>query len=441
MMATSNGNTDEIEDEVLNWVATQDVNVVEEVFRVIPLDISPSIKGKKRKLLKTLFSYLDSLEEIDGGDGGYSVFLAIKQFMDSKTIDLEESSISDVNVDCVKKENNESQSDNFDNSKYLSETKLGKTVDLMRWKEFKISGTIAGKGDNKISYTSLSYQIEEGKRQGFSEQQICGAIVKAIAPGNHLRTYLESRKFKSLQPVIEILRSHFKEKDSSAVFTELSNATQQVNETCFEYVTRLLCLREKVFILSREENCPYDNERLKKTFFHTMFTGMRNVHIRNELRELCRDKKNLGDELLMKFVAEAIQNDSERNEKLTSSRKMAGLNLVETEQIDKNVIKDVKKNPFSEIENLRTSHQNEMSALKAELLEIKTVLKDALQVGKTDPPSVPQNPYREQNFGNRRNVRGPIKCRNCYEHNIYRCIHCLKCGSPEHRIAACPKNV
>ena len=47
--------------------------------------------------------------------------------------------------------------------------------------------------------------------------------------------------------------------------------------------------------------------------------------------------------------------------------------MVETEQIDKNA-KDVeKKNPLSEIENLRRSHQNEMSALKAELLEIETV--------------------------------------------------------------------
>ena len=150
-----------------------------------------------------------------------------------------------------------------------------------------------------------------------------------------MRTYLESKKLVSLDSLIEILRSHFKEKDSSAVFTELSNAVQQIHETCLDFVIRLLCLREKVLCLSIEEKCPYDEERLRKTFFHTMFTGMRNLNIRNELRENCsRNDLKIGDELLMKLVSDSVANETERNEKLVLAKKSATVNVL---NIDKSV--------------------------------------------------------------------------------------------------------
>ena len=156
---------------------------------------------------------------------------------------------------------------------------------------------------------------------------ICAAVVRAISPGNNLRTYLESKKIVSLDSLIEILRSHFKEKDSSAMFTELGNAVQHTSEMCLDFVIPILCLREKVLSLSIEEKCPYDSERLNKTFFRTMFTGMRNLNIRNDLRDKCRDDYNIEDELLMKFVAEAVANEAERNEKFVTAKKMLLLTL------------------------------------------------------------------------------------------------------------------
>ena len=73
------------------------------------------------------------------------------------------------------------------------------------------------------------------------------------------------------------------------MFTELGNAVQHTNETCLDFVIRILCLRENVLSLLIEEKCPYDSERLNKTFFHTMFTGMRNLNIRDDLRDKCRN--------------------------------------------------------------------------------------------------------------------------------------------------------
>ena len=100
--------------------------------------------------------------------------------------------------------------------------KVETLVDMYKLKDLKISGIIGGIGEkDKLSYLSLSYQIENAKKVGYSEEKICGAVIKAIAPNNHLRTYFESRPSLKLSSLQEILRSHFKEKDSAATFSEL----------------------------------------------------------------------------------------------------------------------------------------------------------------------------------------------------------------------------
>ena len=313
---------DEIEDTVLTWLSSQNAATLEKVYQLIPLACPDNLKGKKRSLLKTLLDHFCSL---DDDDGGYSTILLIHDFI----LKLEEETPQREEVVDEKSEVSGRMSGESGYGK-SDEKRRGiyEKIDVVKFKEFKISGTIAGKGDNKMSYTSLSYQIEEGKRQGFSDSMICTAVVRAISPGNNLHTYLESKKIVSLYSLIEILQSHFKEKDSSAMYTELGNAVQHTSETCLDFVIRILCLREKVLSLSIEEKCPYDSERLNKTFFHTMFTGMRNLNICNDLHDKCRNDYNIEDELLMKFVAEAVANEAERNEKfVTAKKKMLLLTL------------------------------------------------------------------------------------------------------------------
>ena len=82
--------------------------------------------------------------------------------------------------------------------------------------------------------------------------------------------------------------------------------------------------------LSNEEGCPYDKMLLNKRFFHTMFTGLRNVNIRAELREKYKDNFSLSDEKLLKFASEVVGNETERNDKLNSKKGI--VNLVETEK-------------------------------------------------------------------------------------------------------------
>lgn len=426
---------DEVEDVVLTWLTTQNAVILQEVFGIIPLDCPTNLHGKKRNLLKTLLDHFCTLNVDTDGDGGHSTMLSIQDFIKTKQSEN------------VKEEIKEPMSVDESVRQQIIGVKGDEksVIDLVKFKEFKISGTIAGKGDNKLSYTSLLYQIEEGRRQKYSEHLICAAIVKSISPASNLRTYLESRKLVSLDSIIEILRSHFKEKDSSAVFTELSNAVQQTNETCLDFVIRLLCLREKVLCLSIEEKCPYDEERLRKTFFHTMFTGMRNVNIRNELRANCRNDLKMGDELLMKLVSESVANEAERNEKFVLQKKSAAVNVINIEQTANPKESLNKKNPFSEIEKLKATHLVEISELKAELSEIRNSI--ALNANSDDKKLDELRPglqyantlnnrgrgsYRTQFRNSSRN-----RCSQCITKNLFRCNHCFKCGSTEHRMSNC----
>ena len=134
---------------------------------------------------------------------------------------------------------------------------------MQRLKDFKITGNIGGPGErDKLSYTSLAYQIQNGQTAGFSEAEVCAGVIKAIAPENILRSYLESMSFLTVDSLIQIMRSHFREKDSSSTFAEMSNAVQSSAESSHNFVARLLSMRENILILAKEEGCPFDKDLL-----------------------------------------------------------------------------------------------------------------------------------------------------------------------------------
>ena len=275
----------------------------------------------------------------------------------------------------------------------------------------------------------------------YHEQMICAAIIKAISPSNHLQTYLESAPDLTLKKILEILRSHFKEKDSASVFTEFQNAAQLITETSLEFILRLMCMRQKVLTLSNEEGCPYDKKLLNKRFFHTMFTGLRNLNIRAELREKCKDDLSVSDEKLLKLASEVVANESERNEKLNSKKTV--INLVETEKKEYcGFEKKKKENPFVKIEELQLSHEKEIAAMRAELSEIKSAIlakpipnamysRNERETRYASPHTQPQH-YNQQRFTRRK------RCRKCEYENLSRCVHCFLCGSCDHMMFACP---
>jgi hypothetical protein len=308
------------------------------------------------------------------------------------------------------------------------ESGTSRIYDIYKLKELKISGTIGGVGEkDRLSYTSLSYQIANARKLGYPEQGICAAVIKSISPSNNLRTYLESKRNLNLKTLIEVLRTHYKEKDSASVFMELSNAVQLTSETPLDFVIRLMCLRQKILDLSNEEGCPYDENLLKKRFFHAIFTGMRNSNVRVDLKEKLKNELGISDEDILKFVSEAMAYDSERNEKLNGNKKSAQIAaVVNKENFD---LKEKKKeNPFAKIEELKISQEREMTTLRNEISQLRNALHESSQ------QKFKRNQYKPREYPRRRK-----RCQNCETNDTARCFHCFTCGSSAHVMSTCPE--
>ena len=80
----------------------------------------------------------------------------------------------------------------------------------------------------------------------------------------------------------KILRSHFTEPNSTALFNALSNSKQTANELAQEYVMRLMSLRQEILFVTKEESCSYSEELIQNRFTHAVLIGLQNENIRNQ---------------------------------------------------------------------------------------------------------------------------------------------------------------
>ena len=160
---------------------------------------------------------------------------------------------------------------------------------VARWKELKINGQIGSPGQkDKLTYTGLSFQIAKAQQRGFEDLEICAAVIKAISPGEDLRTYLEMCGDLNLDTLIPILRTHFKEKDATLVYSELSNGTQEPSESENDFCLRMMALRQKVLLMSDEEGGQYTDLLVQSQFQKSLETGFRREAIRQQLRSILK---------------------------------------------------------------------------------------------------------------------------------------------------------
>ena len=200
--------------------------------------------------------------------------------------------------------------------------------------------------------------------------------------------------------LIQIMRSHFSEKDSPPTLTEMSNSVQSVtNEQTRQSETNEQT--RKVLILAKEEDCPYDEKLLQRRFLHAISTGIRNSNIRNNLHHVLQNV-NISDEYLFQLVSEAVVNNSERNEKIAQHKKDLKVNKIETDENQDNPL-------LTELRKIQFEQSNQLAAFRSEILEIKQTL--------------PRRTFQ--------------RCPNCTVTKS-KCIHCFVCGSDDHKKSTCP---
>ena len=144
-------------------------------------------------------------------------------------------------------------------------------------REFKFNGTIgAPNSKDALSYISLTKQIDSAKQKGYEDPEIFDALIKAISPGLHLRTYLEAMREAGLETVMKIIRAHFQEKSAAELFGSQANLVQSPTEDPQNFLLRALNLREKIVFASEQESTKlkYDKTQCQNLFLHTIETGL-----------------------------------------------------------------------------------------------------------------------------------------------------------------------
>ena len=317
----------------------------------------------------------------------------------------------------------------------------GGRVVMDRLREFKISGTI-GPVDQKdvLSYTSLMFQIEKGKKARYSFDEILLGVIQAMKPKNNLRRMLESKIDVSERTFLQALRFHYNEKDSTALLQEMANSIQDTHESELDFIFRMMYLRENVIKYSLQETHPFEERFVYGRFFHAVSTGLKNSNIRLQLRKTLT-KGLISDEELMQEVSALTTFESEHADKFAkitpamNSTQIQGIKGGKSDKVSEKPVDESEGSVMlAEIRKL-TEKVNQLSSVRDEVRN----LRDRFDRSPANiQPLSPAAPVFHRNAlppgaeggirpqANRHPVkRRSFRCRSCENHNITFCNHCF----------------
>ena len=263
-------------------------------------------KDDKAHVLKLLLHYLTNPDIEGTADHGAALFLKLYQDLGGEL----------KNVGALVKQ---------------EPTEGAEEISYRKLRQFKINGTIGDPGQKGcVTYSSLCFQISQGEANKYTIQEIYAGVIRAIEAGNPFRDVLEleANDFDK-EAFMKSLRSHFMERDPAQIRNELRKAVQSPKESAHKFCCRCVALKKKVINMSAAEDIHCDLADLNATFFKTVYTGLRQQNIRNELRQTLKEAV-IRDEDLLVEVANACANEEERLRKMAENEKKVNVNKVQT---------------------------------------------------------------------------------------------------------------
>lgn len=349
-----------------------------------------------------------------------------------------------------------------------------------RWKELKLSGQIGSPGQkDKLTYSALSFQMESARLRGFTEPEIVAAVIRAITPGEDLRTYLEMTTNLTLPILSSILKSHFKEKDATSVFTELSNGAQLPAESENDFCLRMMGLRQKVLMMSAEEDGQYTVKLVQGQFQKSLSTGFRRESVRQQLRGVLRLDALL-DVQLLKEVSDVVMLEAEHDQKEVNGKKSVHVVAAvdaspkSTQKATNPIIAEITKltTQVSQLTGMQSGMQADLEQMRRSLQwspspNAAVPPPAAVPAGHGLPPAggfsagfgaapplgrgrgsrtwgVARGQSAGRGWGGRPSgPSGVMACPPCHQANVTFCRHCFYCGDDvrDHRVANCPKRL
>lgn len=318
-------------------------------------------------------------------------------------------------------------------------------------REFKLFGGQIGDNSSDISYNSLTKQINEGLKEGFTEAEVVRGVLRIVKPG----TFRDMLMLKDELSIFELqcfLRSHLGEKAVTEMFQELMCARQTEQESPQQFLYRMIGLKQKLIFQSKQANTDisYDPKTIQKVFLHTVYQGLgvKYADLRQRLRPLTLNN-NVADEEILREVTRIISDENEHQRRLGQVTRQKHLQAQSAVLETKETIPAKGQNAAQTIQHLAAQVQT-LTDMVASLMELKTANQHQFfpPPATQNPPYPNSSPFPQQQYSHTSQPPtnqhiAPSKkmflCQKCTELNLQDCSHCFVCGESGHRAVGCLK--
>lgn len=303
--------------------------------------------------------------------------------------------------------------------------KLTEMAAMLPRREYKIHGGQISDSDSDFNFNHLSKQIDEGLAEGFTEAEIIRTVFKLIKPGT-FRDMLTTKQSLTVIELKNFLRAHIRDKSSTELFQELSNAKQLDKEGPQQFMYRLMGLKQRLLFASKQTSgFQYDGTLVQGVFLHSLYQGMneRNAHVRRDIRPHISNKM-VTDDFILDTITHSVSEDTERQNRLGHINKQKNTNLNAVQQ-DSEQQKDAQ---------MQTELQANRTAIHELTVQVSSLTKSLEKAFTKTTENLGTTPTHEKPSP-KSDVRG--KCQQCVTQKKDSCTHCFRCGGEGHRAIGC----
>ena len=207
-------------------------------------------------------------------------------------------------------------------------------LSIARLRDFKIDlKGVPGGGlaEGTFDYTDLCFQMQQGRKLGYSQAEIRAGVIKAMKP-NQGRTFFQGNADMPDTEFMSILRSKFGVKNSQKLMDEMVVTAQKPDQTEIDFVMDMLGLRDVILTITNEEETPQPRDVVMRRFFHALSVGFRKDTVRLEMRPLLKEVRGqpwLSDSELCHEVRQVMERELEHLKMVGEVE--ASANLVNTD--------------------------------------------------------------------------------------------------------------
>ena len=425
------------------------------------IPIKEAKKGKKGAMMSAVIQFINRTDLQTATDEGEAELQQIDAEVGKilktqiRTTDDDEERAASASTNVVKIEDATETVETRVNSQVAADKSSGDAgIGLLRGlklREFKLSGAV-GTEEGCIDYQQLTYQIQQGREDGYTFKEVMHGVIKAIKNPT-MKKFFQGKAFgKTGKKLTEesfnhMLRSKYMVQDSQKFYNLMVAARQEPGTSEMDFLHRMINLRDTVIEMSVEEGVPCNEENLQKKFLETLSVGFSSNNIRLDLRQVLKSEAVDDDELLEE-VGLTMQREKAYQDRFGSNAgKCAKVHSIGTGKKDdgENTLSVAESQILAEIKNLNVKVDEvgkvskRVDRLAGDVDDLKLTVAKIVSIttpaGGASPFPVPTPLQPIPAVGGRSRYR--IKCQACEQQRIY-CKHCNVCGQGGHKRKDCP---